>query len=85
MAESHREDNPTVKTRRQPGDRLPSTHQRDTLPDGTPVAKLGALWYIVEDESSNKIVSHGYHEIHVEVPRMAFRGVRGARTEEITL
>lgn len=85
MATRHDEGNPTVKGRRQPGDTLPHTHERGTLPDGTPVARLGALWYVMADDSSNEIVSHSYHEIRVVEPGLVFRGKRGARTEEFDL
>lgn len=36
-------------------------HETDELADGTPIAKLGGLWYIVDDDGEP--TTDGYHDI----------------------
>jgi len=56
----HRPDNPTQESR----DELPdgrSWHETGTLPNGMRIGKLGALWYLLDEDGY--AVSRGYHSI----------------------
>ncbi len=57
----------------------PYWHKTAQLSDGTPVGRLGAYWYILDQNSC--AVSDGYHEIWLEDG--TYRGKRSALTETI--
>ena len=57
-------------------------HETSRLSDGTPVGRLGAYWYILNEDGS--IISDGYHEISLD-ENGGYRGTRSARTEPVVL
>lgn len=57
-------------------------HKRSTLPDGTPIGRLGAYWYVLDEQG--RAISDGYHEISID-ENGEYRGKRSARSEPITL
>lgn len=58
----------------------PYWHKTARLSDGTPVGRLGAYWYILDQNSC--AVSDGYHEIWLKDDG-TYRGKRSALTETI--
>ena len=57
-------------------------HKTSRLPDGTPVGRLGAYWYILDEDGG--MMSDGYHEISLD-ENGGYRGTRSARTEPVVL
>lgn len=57
-------------------------HKTSTLSDGTPIGRLGAYWYVLDEDG--RAISDGYHEISVD-ENGAYQGKRSARTERIEL
>ena len=57
-------------------------HKTSRLPDGTPIGRLGAYWYILDEDGS--LISDGYHEISLD-ENGGYRGTRSARTEPVVL
>ena len=57
-------------------------HKTSRLPDGTPIGRLGAYWYILTEDGS--LISDGYHEISCD-ENGGYRGTRSARTEPVVL
>jgi hypothetical protein len=67
----------------EPEVRTPSRwHGTSNLPDGTPIGRLGAYWYVLDGEG--RAISDGYHEIRRDESG-SYRGRRNARTERIVL
>lgn len=63
--------------------RAPSRwHRTSNLPNGTPIGRLGAYWYVLDGEG--RAISDGYHEIRRDESG-SYRGRRNARTERIVL
>lgn len=68
--------NPTIKTRDR--DSAPKDwHEEGELPDGTPVGKAGALWFVLDNDGVP--VSNGFHEIRIR--DNGYEGKIGARRE----
>lgn len=59
-----------------------SWHKTSTLSDGTPIGRLGAYWYILDEDGY--AISDGYHEIFLDEDG-DYRGKRSTRTERIVL
>ena len=57
-------------------------HETSRLPDGTLIGRLGAYWYILDEDGC--AMSDGYHEISCD-ENGGYTGTRSARTEPITL
>lgn len=57
-------------------------HKTSTLPDGTPIGRLGAYWYVLDEDG--RAISDGYHEISLD-ENGEYQGKRSARTERIEL
>lgn len=57
-------------------------HKTANLPDGTPISRLGAYWYILDHDGH--AISEGYHEIYL-TENGDYEGKRSARREPITL
>ena len=57
-------------------------HKTSHLADGTPIGRLGAYWYILDEDS--RAVSDGYHEIYCD-ENGDYKGKRSTQTEEIVL
>lgn len=73
-------DNPTVHGREPPED--PNFHETGELLDGTPVGKIGALWYILD--AHNNPISSGWHEIR-PLADGGYACKIGARTARVTI
>lgn len=73
--------NPTVHTREVPNQRL-NYHETAELPDGTPVGRVGAMWYVLDDQQD--AISKGYHEIR-PIAGDTFKGKLGDTTETFTV
>lgn len=66
-----------------PERRAPSRwHRTSSLPDGTPIGRLGAYWYVLDRD--DRTISDGYHELYLDESGH-YRGRRNARTERIVL
>jgi hypothetical protein len=59
-----------------------SWHKLSSLPDGTQIGRLGAYWYILDDDGC--AISDGYHEIDCD-EQGDYNGKRSARTEPVVL
>lgn len=57
-------------------------HKTSTLSDGTPIGRLGAYWYVLDEQG--RAISDGYHEISLD-ENGRYKGKRSARSELITL
>ncbi len=57
-------------------------HKTARLPDGTVLGRLGAYWYILDDDG--RAISDGYHEIYLDETG-EYKGKRSARSEPVTL
>ncbi|KYH24606.1 hypothetical protein HAPAU_35890 [Halalkalicoccus paucihalophilus] len=57
-------------------------HETAHLQDGTPISRLGAYWYILNDDGD--VISDGYHEIYLNETE-DYEGKRSTRREQITL
>ena len=57
-------------------------HKTVQLSDGTPIGRLGAYWYILNEDGY--AISDGYHEISCDETG-AYNGTRSAQTEQIAL
>ena len=57
-------------------------HKTSRLPDGTPIGRLGAYWYTLDEDGS--LISDGYHEISLN-ENGGYRGTWSARTEPVVL
>lgn len=65
-----------------PGPPTPSRwHEKSSLPDDTVVGRLGAYWYILDE--NGRAISDGYHEIYLD-ENGNYKGKRSARTEPVT-
>lgn len=64
------------------GSDLLQWHKTSHLPDGRPVGRLGAYWYILDEDGS--IISEGYREISCDGTG-GYTGTRSARTEPVAL
>ena len=60
----------------------PCWHKTLRLPDGAPIGRLGAYWYILNEDGS--LISDGYHEISLN-ENGGYRGTRSTRTELVVL
>lgn len=54
-------------------------HQTSQLSDGTPIGRLGAYWYVLDQDG--RAISNGYHEIYCEDGE--YRGKRSARVVSV--
>jgi hypothetical protein len=61
---------------------LSQWHKTLTLADGTLIGRLGAYWYILDQNGC--AMSDGYHEISCD-ENGGYNGTRSARTEPIVL
>ena len=59
-----------------------SWHQTASLLDGTPIGRLGAYWYILDQDGY--AISDGYHEISCD-EHGNYKGKRSARIEEVVI
>ena len=59
-----------------------SWHKTAELPDGTPLGRLGAYWYVLDEDG--RAISDGYHEISLD-ENGHYRGKRSARSERVSL
>jgi hypothetical protein len=87
MSEDSTNDWETTKPEQTPEDgpeiSAPSRwHRTSRLPDGTPVGRLGAYWYILDEAGS--LISDGYHEISCDANE-GYTGRRNARTGPVVL
>ena len=57
-------------------------HSTSTLPDGTLIGRLGAYWYVLDEEGRE--ISKGYHEITLDENGDRI-GKRNARSEQVVL
>ena len=57
-------------------------HRTSSLSDGTPTGRLGAYWYILDDDG--RAISEGYHEITLDEDG-EYEGRRSTRTPRITI
>lgn len=57
-------------------------HTTSSLSDGTPIGRLGAYWYILDDDG--RAISEGYHEITLDEAG-EYEGKRSTRTTRITI
>lgn len=57
-------------------------HKTSCLSDGTPIGRLGAYWYILDEDGY--AMSDGYHKISYNETG-GYTGTRSARTEPIAL
>ena len=57
-------------------------HKKSSLPDGTLLGRLGAYWYILDENSC--AISDGYHAIYLD-ENGEYKGERSARSEPVTL
>lgn len=57
-------------------------HEEDELDDGTPIAKLGGLWYVLDDDGEP--ISEGYHNIETDGDGN-YKCERGAIVDKINL
>lgn len=57
-------------------------HKTTNLPDGTSIGRLGAYWYVLDQ--NNCAVSNGYHEIVCD-EHGDYIGKRGSHTEPVVL
>ena len=57
-------------------------HRTSRLPDGTPIGRLGAYWYVLNEDGC--AMSDGYHEISCDETG-GYTGTRSARTEPVVL
>lgn len=83
QADSSRPDIPnklTGSSKSTEGD--PSWHKTSTLVDGTRIGRLGAYWYILDEDGH--AISDGYHEIILD-EKGDYKGQRSARSEQIVL
>lgn len=55
-------------------------HKTARLPDGRLIGRLGAYWYILDEDGS--MISDGYHEISLE-ENGGYMGTRSTRTEPV--
>jgi hypothetical protein len=55
-------------------------HRTSRLSDGTPIGRLGAYWYVLDDDG--RAISDGYHEIHRDEDG-EYEGTRSARAEPV--
>lgn len=60
---------------------LEEWHQTSQLSDGTLIGRLGAYWYVLDQDG--QAISEGYHEIHRDEDG-EYRGTRSARTMPVT-
>ena len=56
-------------------------HEKSSLPDDTVIGRLGAYWYILDENSC--AISDGYHEICLD-ENGDYNGERSARSEPVT-
>lgn len=57
-------------------------HKKARLPDDTVLGRLGAYWYILDED--DRAISDGYHEIYLD-ENGEYKGERSARSEPVTL
>lgn len=57
-------------------------HKKASLPDGTVIGRLGAYWYILDENDC--AISDGYHEIYLD-KNGDYKGERSAQSEPVTL
>lgn len=77
------EDPAELPTDEGPEIRAPSLwHRTARLPDGTPIGRLGAYWYVLDRNGCT--ISEGYHELDLDEDGN-YRGRRNARTERVVL
>lgn len=57
-------------------------HKTSRLADGTPIGRLGAYWYILDDNGC--AISDGFHKIDCD-ENGDYKGKRSSQTEEIVL
>ena len=57
-------------------------HKTSTLPDGTSLGRLGAYWYILNQ--NGRAISDGYHEISLD-ENGDYVGMRSAQCERVVL
>lgn len=55
-------------------------HRTSQLSDGTPIGRLGAYWYVLDQEGC--AISAGYHEIYRDEDG-EYKGTRSARAESV--
>lgn len=55
-------------------------HRTSRLSDGTLIGRLGAYWYVLDQEG--RAISDGYHEIHRDEDG-EYKGTRSARAEPV--
>lgn len=87
MSENSTNDWETITSEQTPdsGPEIPDPshwHKTSRLPDGTPIGRLGAYWYILDEDGS--LISDGYHEISCD-ENGGYPGTRNARTEPVVL
>ena len=56
-------------------------HKKSSLSDGTVLGRLGAYWYILDENS--RAISDGYHAIYLD-ENGDHKGERSARSEPVT-
>lgn len=57
-------------------------HKTSSLPDGTPIGRLGAYWYILDQ--NGRAISRGYHDVSCD-EHGDFIGKRSNHTEPVVL
>lgn len=72
------ENNPTVEDPVWARDGV-DFHETGELVDGTPVGKVGAIWYVLDDDGD--AISKGYHQIRVSEDGLV--GKKGSITEPV--
>lgn len=83
--ERHRRVDTTVTSSEQPsGSREKDVrwHTTSSLSDGTPIGRLSAYWYILDDDG--RAISEGYHEITLDEDG-EYEGRRSTRSTRITI
>lgn len=84
--EQYREVDTAVASSEQPSESREGNvrrwHATSSLSDGTPIGRLGAYWYILDDDG--RAISEGYHEITLDEDG-EYEGRRSTRSTRIVV